>query len=342
VRIDIEILGYIPEPIAIHGAETLKFLDKAKIRTGEQVCLSSDNQVTVSYATPNSPARLSASHDKIDLLDIPLHVKDLDKVTDRLVVEGGSFLKYLARAQKSASKDEARINLTWICTTFSEGNVSFTSTDGHRLYHVVTKGYEGDSTLCTTSEDPLFLTETTTKIVLDLLDPAGSFQLNIQKGKDSALWEIIQNNVKITVRTDLYGRFPDFSQILPRVSKDTALITVPCEDLVEACDLVSAFKQNGIDQMIMSFEGDKLTCSNHKVTQNIVAPRNGNHKNSVKVGINPIFFKEGVMALAPDGVKKKRSMIVKVWDTISPILIENSSLESGVLEEFQVVMPMRI
>ena len=355
-RIEYEIPCSAPldKPLVIPAKDALLFLEKAKTKPGDVVTIKSDVEVVkedkktreipiarLGYLN-GGKVRSEVRLDSLHMLDMFQPLSDLQDGPDRdvLTVDAKMFTKYLRRAETSASKDDTRPNLTWICTAFKDGNMAFTTTDGHRLYRAVVNGVEGVSTQCTDTENPLFITQRIADILLKVLDDSKPFTLTVQRVRSCAEYEIRQDNMRLLVKDHCDGRFPDFSQILPRVDKNTAIQKMSCPDVVEACELATAFK-NMNESLRIRFKGDTATFHNEKFTHEADIKREG-ALHEVLISVSSKYLKESLTTLFPDGVKKNRTLTLKVWDTISPMIMSSDTLDDGVVEEYQVVMPMRL
>jgi len=153
---------------------------------------------------------------------------DEDDTAVHLEVASGVMASGFSCTLHAASTEEQRYYLNGIYIERKDGDLCFTSTDGHRLAHIeVTAGIEDDF-------DPVIVPRHSLKDFIALAEwAAGEVRVSIGERLFSMAARGRQHTVKL-----IDGSYPDYGRVIP---KDTLLnITLPVKEARQALELVVA------------------------------------------------------------------------------------------------------
>ena len=343
----------LTETIRFQVLEAQKFLRKAKIKTGERVLilpgLKGGNEATFAFGV-GGEARVATQLSTLAQGDALPNVVHLGEVSEKAQLKTALFQKYLRKALVCASDDDSRQNLARVCVFAEEGRINMVTTDGHRLYGVAYNGITTGTMESVSLANPILIPQRIANILLDNLDKKSDFTISLRaiptNNTDPTVifYEIAQNGFTLTVAEYHNLRFPDFRPVLPHEDSYKNQFRVPCADMIEACDLALAFELSKAASFTLHVKpgGTNLICYSPKIEQQIAVEALLPSVIGAKFAVSPLYLKESVNLLVPDGVKQKGSFEMHFVDAFSPVKILNSNPDPEVYTEIGIVMPCRL
>jgi DNA polymerase-3 subunit beta len=241
-----------------------------------------------------------------------------------LSVPAGAFVDTIGRVARAASRDETRPHLTGVLVTANESDLRMVATDSYRLS----------------------VKETTLDAAL-----AGSLEANVPArtlqelgriatgaGADSIDVAALENQVVFSVGDVVLssrlveGRFPNYQQLLPESYEHE--LRVGRDELLDVVRRVGLLAQKNAPLRLSFSEGtldvSAQTPDVGEASESLPVPFQGE---SLEIGFNPEFFREGLESAESD------ELVLKLISPLRPGLIQSGDEGAGFL---YLVMPIRL
>lgn len=234
--------------IAVNAKQLLAILKEAK---GNISFMHLDDELVVNANGIDYRPKFEAAK---NFVEVPRFFIDSQKIAIPMLLEG------IQRTSYAASTDETKQVLTGVHFQFTEKQITFESTDGHRLAQFTFE-----------DESPKFLNEVTIPAsTLSFLEKLlkKSKEKSIELSVDSGMAKISWNQGWMIARI-LEGQYPDFEYLIPRDFSKT--ISVDKQQLIDGVKSVMVLakasnklisldiKENSMDIVLPSEETNKTS-----------------------------------------------------------------------------------
>jgi DNA polymerase-3 subunit beta len=189
-----------------------------------------------------------------DATDFP-RVPEL-KADGRIAVEGDVLARLVARTVYAASTDATRPQLSGVLVQGTEKQLTFVSTDGHRLARATRQGSYG-----ALGKDGVIVPSRALAAISRTAEEAtGPVEIELAPARNQAgfVAQVGAFRVQILVRL-LQGPYPNYEQVIPK--SNPKQLTVAREELLEAVDIVASHADNITRQVRFSLRNGGLGVS---------------------------------------------------------------------------------
>jgi DNA polymerase-3 subunit beta len=200
-----------------------------------------DGQCQVDYGEGRGWSRFPVQ-DPVDFPRIP-ELKGEARVT----LDGGTLSRLAARTAYAASTEETRPQLNGVLLLSTEKNVTFVSTDGHRLARASCKG-----SFAGLSAPGIIVPTRALQAVSRTAEEATSpVEIDVATGRNQAGFSTQVGEYRVQILTRLLeGAYPNYDQVIPKDNPRS--LTARRADLMEAIDIVASHADNVTRQVRFS------------------------------------------------------------------------------------------
>ena len=235
------------------------------------------------------------------------------------------FKNLVTSAQKAASIDESRAILTGVFMEIKEGVLSMVATDSYRLSLIKEKIDKSSSSVGVVV--PAKVLDSIAKS-----DYRGKdIEINIEENQISFYLEGSDGEKDIIVSRLLSGKFPEYSQLIPKKMKHNILIDK--DKLLEVVKRISSISQDNIPVRIIIDKGKiEVSMSVKEVGSSSEGFEISYGEEKMEIAFNPEFLIDGI------GIMEGKNVILSINDPLRPILIKPEKGEKIVY----LLMPIRV
>ena len=289
-------------------------LDIARLLPSDEVAIEHKPTESVVHVTSGSASYTLNAFNPEDFPRLP----EVDAVST-FSVERESLLETIGRVARAASKDESRPVLTGVLVQFTAGKIVMAATDSYRLA-VKETALEGSV--------PELEAIVPGRALQELARIAGSGD-EIQIGVHENQVLFIADGVWLTTRR-IDGQFPNYRQLLPESFEYE--LTLPRGELLDVVRRASVMIQRSTPLQLRFAEGElTVIARTHEVGESKESMPVGFAGDTLEIGFNADFLREGLESIAGDDVR------VKLISPLRPAVLQGEGDDFTYL-----VMPIRL
>ena len=289
-------------------------LDIARLLPNDEVAIEHKPTESVVHVTSGSASYTLNAFNPEDFPRLP----EMDAVST-FSVERESLLETIGRVARAASKDESRPVLTGVLVQFTAGKIVMAATDSYRLA-VKETALEGSV--------PELEAIVPGRALQELARIAGSGD-EIQIGVHENQVLFIADGIWLTTRR-IDGQFPNYRQLLPESFEYE--LTLPRTELLDVVRRASVMIQRSTPLQLRFAEGElTVIARTHEVGESKESMPVGFAGDTLEIGFNADFLREGLESIAGDDVR------VKLISPLRPAVLQGEGDDFTYL-----VMPIRL
>jgi DNA polymerase-3 subunit beta len=289
-------------------------LDIARLLPNDEVAIEHKPTESVVHVTSGSASYTLNAFNPEDFPRLP----EMDAVST-FSVERESLLATIGRVARAASKDESRPVLTGVLVQFTAGKIVMAATDSYRLA-VKETALEGSI--------PELEAIVPGRALQELARIAGSGD-EIQIGVHENQVLFIADGIWLTTRR-IDGQFPNYRQLLPESFEYE--LTLPRTELLDVVRRASVMIQRSTPLQLRFAEGElTVIARTHEVGESKESMPVGFAGDTLEIGFNADFLREGLESIAGDDVR------VKLISPLRPAVLQGEGDDFTYL-----VMPIRL
>jgi DNA polymerase-3 subunit beta len=289
-------------------------LDIARLLPNDEVAIEHKPTESVVHVTSGSASYTLNAFNPEDFPRLP----EMDAVST-FSVERESLLATIGRVARAASKDESRPVLTGVLVQFTAGKIVMAATDSYRLA-VKETALEGSV--------PELEAIVPGRALQELARIAGSGD-EIQIGVHENQVLFIADGIWLTTRR-IDGQFPNYRQLLPESFEYE--LTLPRTELLDVVRRASVMIQRSTPLQLRFAEGElTVIARTHEVGESKESMPVGFAGDTLEIGFNADFLREGLESIAGDDVR------VKLISPLRPAVLQGEGDDFTYL-----VMPIRL
>ncbi len=234
------------------------------------------------------------------------------------------FKNLINKTQKSISTDEGRIILTGVLCSVKKDKITMVSTDSYRLSYI-----EQDIKFDSTDQSVVVPGKALDNI--SKIESEGKLEINIEPNQISFNTEN-KNGQKISIISRLLsGKFPTYTQLLPKNIKHNIIIDK--KRLLEVVRRISSISQENLPIKIVAGSGKLKVCMDIKEIGSSSEEFDVAYgEEEMDIAFNPQFLIDGINTI--DG----KNIIFGIEETLKPVLLKPEKNENF----FYLLMPIRV
>jgi DNA polymerase-3 subunit beta len=288
--------------------------DIARLLPSDEVAIEHKPTESVVHVTSGSASYTLNAFIPEDFPSLP----EVDSIAT-FSVERESLLETIGRVARAASRDESRPVLTGVLVQFTAGKIVMAATDSYRLA-VKETALEGTV--------PELEAIVPGRALQELARIAGGGD-EIQIGVHENQVLFIADGIWLTTRR-IDGQFPNYRQLLPESFEYE--LTLPRTELLDVVRRASVMIQRSTPLQLRFAEGElTVIARTHEVGESKESMPVGFAGDTLEIGFNADFLREGLESIAGDDVR------VKLISPLRPAVLQGEGDDFTYL-----VMPIRL
>jgi len=248
--------------------------------------------------------------------EVPREEKYLTKTQD--------LKEALSQVVFATSLDETRIEISGILFNFNKNGLTLAATDSYRLAEKKIASQEKSK------ERQLIIPQRTAAELLRILAVVNSEEVQIFTNENQILF--IMDQVEVVSRL-IEGNYPDYTQIIPKDSKTTIIVTK--SELIKVVKRAALFSKTGINDVNLEFNTEK-----QKIIIKAASSQLGENSNQqeavIKGDNNNIVFNYRYLLDGLNNISGEK-IIIKISDSSNPGVFQGEEAE----DYLYIIMPIK-